>query len=645
MFNLCMLRRTSDYWSKGLGLSNTYAIVSSSGKGEQALYFTVITKKNKSKNLAGRRIYSGSLERKNNGGKAANKGRIVYTCDECGEDFPNWLGQCRNCESWNTLKAFKVPALETSGRKTNGGGAANRAVQNTLSKFGSTSLSRKSDGGGSILQEPNFGILKDRGAWIDSTSGPELLSVVQGKRAQPGSVGQDWRLPLAGDLGMQVSLVLGGGLVPGSVVLLGGDPGVGKSTLVLQMLEALEAGAEHQNRRSSPLPQPQPQVEYDYDNDDNNKEEEGSSLRVLYVSGEESTEQIADRADRLGLHLHHLYLYSATNTLDILAQMALLTPDLVVVDSIQTVYLEDVSSTAGSVSQVRECAAAFSKAAKRAGTSVLLVGHVTKTGDLAGPRVLEHIVDVVLFLEGEGLGGHRLLRGVKNRYGATSEVAVLTMGHSGLAPVLNPSALFLSDRIQPGGKAACGGAAVTALMEGSRAFLLEVQALCTKSSDPRSGARRNSNGVPFNRLVLLLAVLGKQAKLKLHSQDVFVNVTSGITLSDPSTDLAVVMAVASSFYNVSPPVDMIFIGEVGLGGEIRAVPHLERRLKEASRFGFRCAVVPKSNKLATNSIEGMRISPCDSVEQALKIALPEKKRLKSDETEEVVDHERESIKP
>ncbi|KAK3287850.1 hypothetical protein CYMTET_4657, partial [Cymbomonas tetramitiformis] len=331
---------------------------------------------------------------------------------------------------------------------------------------------------------------------------------------------------------------------------------------------------------------------------------------------------IANRAARLGVTGDDIYLYSATRMQDILEAIARTQPALVIIDSIQTVYLEDVSSSAGSVTQVRECATAFLHAAKRSGVPIVMVGHVTKQGDIAGPRVLEHIVDVVLYLEGEGMQGHRILRGIKNRYGPTDEVAVLEMVGAGLAPVQNPSAAFLTPQVK--GEAAVS-AAVTVSMEGSRPLLLEVQALCSEATQAPGGGkgggvRRYGTGVQLTRLHLLLAVLTKRMRLPLYRQDVFVNVTGGIQLTEPATDLAVVAAVVSSFFDVPIGPNLVFLGEVGLGGELRSVPQIERRLTEAAKLGFKRAVVPAG---CTAERKGLDIVRCSTVSDAMQVIVPD----------------------
>lgn len=346
----------------------------------------------------------------------------------------------------------------------------------------------------------------------------------------------------SGDGGKEFGRVLGGGIVPGSLVLVGGDPGVGKSTLLLQVAGLLAEG-------TPPATGPAP---------------------VLYVSGEESVEQVKSRADRMGIAAEDLFLFSATDLELILRWMAELGPRAVVIDSIQTVYLPEATGSAGSVSQVRECAAALLRAAKRSGAVVFLVGHVTKAGEIAGPRVLEHVVDVVLYMEGERLQSHRLLRSVKNRFGATDEVGVFAMAPEGLVAVANPSELFLGERglaEEDGGGG--GAAAVAVTMQGTRPILLEVQALCSPVSEP-PGTRR-ANGVDLQRLPLLLAVLQKQAGLPLHRQDIFVNVVGGLQLKEPAADAAVAAAIASSYFDKPLPRTTAFVGELGLHGELRSV--------------------------------------------------------------------------
>src|SRR5512136_3108637 len=347
--------------------------------------------------------------------------------------------------------------------------------------------------------------------------------------------------------------VMGGGIVPGSLTLVGGEPGIGKSTLLMQLAASLAT----------------------------------NDCPVLYVSGEESVQQLKMRADRLGMSTGHLFLVTETDLDVILGHINEIQPRLVVVDSIQTMYLEELTSAAGSISQVRECAARLQNLSKSSGVAVMLVGHVTKAGALAGPKVLEHIVDTVLYLEGDRFHTYRLLRSVKNRFGATSEVGVFEMRGDGMTEVANPSEAFLAERL-----AAAPGSAIAVTMEGTRPLLVEVQALASTTSFGLP--RRTPNGVDFNRLLLLVAVLQKRIGLKLGDQDVFVNVIGGLKISEPAADLAIAVSIASSMRDLPVAPDVAFIGEVGLSGELRAVSQLGARLNEAAKLGFRRCLVPKS---------------------------------------------------
>ncbi len=349
---------------------------------------------------------------------------------------------------------------------------------------------------------------------------------------------------------------LGGGIVPGSVILVGGDPGIGKSTLLLQVSALLAANGKP----------------------------------TLYVSGEESARQIKMRAGRLGIMQEQLYVVSETNVEQILAQIGQLQPQLVVVDSIQAVYLDQLQSSAGSISQVRESASALLRVAKSQNIPMFIVGHVTKEGAIAGPRVLEHMVDTVLYLEGERFHSYRLLRSVKNRFGSTHEVGVFEMQERGLVEISNPSEAFLSERL-----AGATGSVVAVTMEGTRPLLVEIQALTSTTSFGLP--RRTANGIDFNRLLLLVAVLSKRVGLKLGNQDVFVNVVGGLRISEPAADVAVASAIASSFRGVPVPENCVVLGEIGLSGELRSVGHAEKRLKEAAKLGFKRCIIPRSLRL------------------------------------------------
>ncbi|MCY3976457.1 MAG: DNA repair protein RadA [Chloroflexi bacterium] len=379
----------------------------------------------------------------------------------------------------------------------------------------------------------------------------------------------------------EFSRVLGGGLVPGSLVLLGGEPGIGKSTLVLELSAKLAQA------------------------DDN----------ILYVSGEESARQIKLRADRMGLGDPGLYLLTETDLDLIFQQINELKPTLVVIDSIQTTRVAELDSSPGLVSQVRECAIRLQSLAKQTGLSVLLIGHVTKDGHIAGPRTLEHIVDAVLYLEGDPFGQYRLLRGVKNRFGATSEVGVFEMRGSGLAQVSNPSEAFLEERVIN-----APGSAIAITMEGTRPLLVELQALTSPSAF--GNPRRTPNGIDINRLLLISAVLSKRIGLKLWEQDVFVNVIGGLRISEPASDLALALAIASSYYDRALPADIAIVGEVGLSGELRRVGQLAARLNEARKIGFQRALVPRLRRRGGDLPSGIQLIEAGSVADAIGAILP-----------------------
>lgn len=452
------------------------------------------------------------------------KTRTEYICQNCGSAQPKWAGRCPDCGEWNTL----VETIVTAPPKS----AAARAA---LVPTGAA--------------QPLPAITADGFARIP--------------------------LPLP-----ELSRVLGGGIVPGSVVLVGGDPGIGKSTLLLQMASFLA-------RDGQP---------------------------ILYVSGEESAQQIKLRADRLGVADASLYVLAEVSLEQILAQMERLRPRLTIVDSIQSVYTEELTGAAGSVGQVRECAAQLLRFAKSNNSPVFLVGHVTKTGAIAGPRVLEHIVDTVLYLEGERFQSYRLLRSVKNRFGSTNEVGVFEMGEGGLREVTNPSEAFLAERLPN-----AAGSAIAVTLEGTRPLLVEIQALSSTTSF--AVPRRTANGVDFNRLLLLVAVLSKRLGLRLSDQDIFVNVVGGLKVSEPAADLAVAIAIASSFKNVPVGADLAIVGEIGLSGELRAVGQLTKRLNEAAKLGFKRCLVPRGAARQVQAPNGLELVGARSLDEALEAAL------------------------
>ena len=381
--------------------------------------------------------------------------------------------------------------------------------------------------------------------------------------------------------------VLGGGIVPGSIILVGGDPGIGKSTLMLQM--AMEMA---------------------------------KSQRVLYVSGEESERQIKMRAARLtgpgaGSMPAALFLVTETNLEIILNHVREVKPDLLIVDSIQTTYLSELDSSAGSVSQVRECASQLRELAKSSGLTVFLIGHVTKEGNLAGPRVLEHIVDTVLYLEGDRFQAYRLLRSVKNRFGATAEVGVFEMSEGGLIEVTNPSEAFLAERMIN-----AAGSAIAVTMEGTRPILVEIQGLTSPTQF--GNARRTPNGVDFNRVLLITAVLTRRVGFKLAEQDIFVNVVGGIQIDEPAADLAIAAAIASSWKDTPIRAEAVLIGEIGLAGELRMPGQMVPRLREAQKLGFKTAIVPKAIRKGEAYPKGIEVIEVRSLDQALKAAMKEK---------------------
>ena len=455
------------------------------------------------------------------------KVKTVYACQECGAQSPKWLGRCPECQAWNSL------IEETSVPTTAGGGAAAASAGSRYS--------------------------------LAATGGPRLYEDIDTVVSTRLTTGID-----------EFDRVLGGGVVPGSLVLIGGEPGIGKSTLLLQ-------AAAHFAHTTGP---------------------------VLYSSGEESEHQIKSRGERLGVERAPLYLLAETCLERILEEIARLRPALIVVDSIQTVFSLKFQSAPGSVGQVRESATQLLFAAKGQNIPTFLVGHVTKDGSLAGPKVLEHIVDTVLYFEGEKHHAHRIVRAVKNRFGAVSEMGVFEMTGRGLKAVPNPSALFLAER-----PANVPGSAVLCCIEGSRPLLVEVQALVSTTS--YGNARRMASGIDQNRLSLLLAVLEKRARLNLLGEDVFINVAGGMTVDEPAADLAIVAAVASSLRNRPIRPGTAVFGEVGLAGEIRGTTQASLRLREAAQMGFTRVIVPDGNVARDEAPAGCETVPVKNIGEAL----------------------------
>ncbi len=453
------------------------------------------------------------------------KVKTAYVCTECGADYGQWQGQCTACGQWNTVKEVRL------------GSASSQKKQKAKS------------GGYTGLTENRVRGISD----VDLAEQPRLPSGVS-----------------------ELDRVLGGGIVPGSVVLIGGDPGVGKSSLLLQVMCGLS-----------------------------------QQVSVLYVTGEESLQQVAIRAKRMQLPDDKLRLLTETDVESIVASAELEKPKIMVVDSIQTMQHGEVTGAAGGVSQVRETAAFLTRFAKQTQTTIFLVGHVTKSGEVAGPRVLEHIVDTVLFLEGQSDSRFRTLRAIKNRFGAVNELGVFAMTDKGMKQIKNPSAIFLSRGDEP-----APGSVVMVIWEGSRPLLVEIQALVDES--PYGSPRRVTVGVDQNRIAMLLAVLHRHAGIQAGDQDVYLNVVGGVKVTETSADLAVLVAILSSLRNQTLPQDLIVFGEVGLAGEIRPVPSGQERLFEAAKHGFKKAIVPQAN-VPKGGIAGMEIQGVQTLQQALSV--------------------------
>jgi DNA repair protein RadA/Sms len=448
-----------------------------------------------------------------------SKIKTIYQCQSCGYGSPKWIGKCPDCGIWNSF------AEEKNSQPPRGISSLNSYRKN------------------------------------EAVS----LQTVEGKNEQRTSTGI-----------REFDRVLGGGVVSGSVILVGGDPGIGKSTLLLQAFSGLSR----------------------------------LSGKLLYVSGEESPQQIKMRADRLSVDSGNIIVFPETSLEGILDQAVKLSPLAMVVDSIQTVYTQDLLSAPGSVGQVRECAAKLMLFAKRSQIPVFIVGHVTKEGTIAGPRVLEHIVDTVLYFEGDRGHSCRLLRTIKNRFGSTNEIGIFEMSDAGLREVDNPSELFLAERPRN-----VSGSTVVASLEGTRPLMIEIQALVSRTNFGMP--RRTSIGVDFNRVNLLIAVLEKRAGMQLGGMDVFINVVGGMKIVEPAVDLGIIATVASSVKEVSIQPDTFVFGEVGLSGEVRAVAQAEARLKEAAKIGFRKAVIPAGNALKTTNREGLEVIGIRDIEEFL----------------------------
>ncbi len=445
------------------------------------------------------------------------KAKTIFVCNECGYESAKWMGKCPACNSWNSFFEQKVE-------------------KSVNSKTGKTKINE-----------------------------PKELKSYEGKEHFRISTGF-----------AEVDRVLGGGLVKGSLILLGGEPGIGKSTLILQICDKIQG--------------------------------EG---KVLYVSGEESAEQIKFRADRLKINNDDIMFLGETDIDVVNEAIVKLNPKLVIIDSVQTMYSEELTAAAGSVSQVREITSQIMRICKSQEITTIIIGHVTKEGNIAGPRVLEHMVDTVLYLEGERYYQYRILRGVKNRFGSTNEIGMFEMKQEGMCEILNPSDILISETNNNP-----AGACIVATIEGTRPILVEFQALTTQSVF--GIPKRTANGMDYNRLALLIAVLEKKAGLMLGGQDVYLNIVGGIRINEPAIDLGVVSAVASSYKNIPIPKEVVVMGEVGLTGEIRRINMIEKRLKEAEKLGFKTCIIPESNKKGLKDNYKLDIIGVKDIKEAMK---------------------------
>lgn len=452
--------------------------------------------------------------------------KTKYVCQSCGYENPKWLGKCPECMKWNTF----VEEIEDKSSKSN--------------------------------HRETFVIDK-------SSQKPVNINSITIKHEERFSSGIN-----------ELNRVLGGGIVRGSLVLVGGDPGIGKSTLLLQVSESVAQ----------------------------------SGKKVLYISGEESESQIKMRAERLNAKSENLYIMAENNLNIIEHNLEGFNPDLIILDSIQTVFTTDIASAPGTVSQIKEGTSRFMRISKKMGISTFVVGHVTKEGALAGPKIMEHMVDTVLYFEGERYNTYRLIRAVKNRFGSTNELGVFEMSEKGLQELENPSKALISEKPEN-----ASGSVIVSTVEGTRPMLLELQALVSPTSF--GIPRRTATGIDFNRVNLLLAVLEKRAGMQIQNQDVYLNIVGGIKINEPSMDLGVILAVASGFRNIPISGEVAVTGEVGLTGEIRGVSYIEKRISECRKLGFKKIIIPKSNYESVKDVKGIEIWPVENVRQAINMVL------------------------
>ena len=448
------------------------------------------------------------------------KNKTIFVCNNCGYESTKWMGKCPACSEWNSFFEEKVVSTKNSSSKSN----------------------------------------KEKVK-------PVELNKIEGRENARTSTGFE-----------ELDRVLGGGLVDGSLVLLGGEPGIGKSTLILQICNKIKTDG-----------------------------------KVLYVSGEESAQQVKIRADRLNVKNDNLLFLSETDINNIEDEIINIKPSLVIIDSIQTMYSDEITYAPGSVSQVREITSKVMRMCKENGITTILIGHVTKDGNIAGPRVLEHMVDTVLYLEGERYFAYRILRGVKNRFGSTNEIGMFEMQNEGLVEIDNPSSILISERNDNS-----AGSIIVASIEGTRPLLVEFQALTTGSV--YGLPRRTANGIDYNRLTLLIAVLEKKSGLLLGNQDVYLNVVGGLKINEPAIDLGILLATASSFKNIPIPRNVVALGEVGLTGEVRAINLIDKRLKEAEKLGFKTCIIPESNKKLLKDNYKLDIIGVKNINEAMKVA-------------------------